>query len=234
MMSRSALFRRVAVAVLTLCGGLIISGCRSQPTVAAYAGNEQITEQQLDAIVNQLRATPQQNPQGQAPSAIPSRQEVLTDWALRRTCEAAQAGKPNATQEIKPEEVVAAAPGWKDTTFATERAKMQTCLSRASVGAGGAPTDAELKDIWDRAVARQLVRPGVTFDQIKDQLAGAPEVRQAVAVKHEIEGWGKAGNLTVNPKFQPLEFQVSDLGSQQPLVIAVVGQAGSDAVHGTS
>jgi hypothetical protein len=41
----------------------------------------------------------------------------------------------------------------------------------------------------------------------------------------------KDADVRVNPRYRPMEFRVSDLGSGEPLVIAVVGDAGSDAVR---
>ncbi len=242
---------RCVVAVLTLGAGLALTGCQSDPGVAAYVGSENITEAQVDQIFDNAQAlkteaAAQQAAAGPQPSAQPtpaptpapfasasevkpSRSDVVTTLVLANVCAKLQAEQGFASTDITPEQIAAVDQVPPNSDYARERAKMYSCLAGIPVTSAAAPTDAELQQIYDRAKAKGLVE--VPLSQIKDQLAADTGLQQAVAVNRTLTKMVNDGDVRVNPRYRPMEFTVSDLGSGEPLVVLQMGEPASDAVR---
>jgi len=244
----AAAVRRV-VAVLTLGAGLAVTGCQSDPGVAAYVGSENITEAQVDQIFDNAQAikaeeaakraaaTPQPSAQPQATPAPfasasevkPSRSDVVTTLVLAKVCADLQSTQGFASTDITPDQIAAVDQVPPTSDYARERAKMYSCLAGIPVTSATAPTDAELQEIYERAKAMGLVE--VPLSQIKDQLAADAGLQQAVAVNRTLTKMVNDGDVRVNPRYRPMEFTVSDLGSGAPLVVLQMGEPASDAVR---
>src|SRR6185436_17430696 len=88
--------------------------------------------------------------------------------------------------------------------YAVIGAELVSCLSgvpQATV----APTDAELREIYDRAVAAQPAGQAVPpFEQVKDQLAQNQTVQQAFAAKALYKAVASDEMVVVNPRYRPL------------------------------
>ncbi len=229
-----------AVALLTL--GLVASGCQSDPEVAAYVGSESITEAQVDQVYNNAQALKREagaptpaptqaspEPYASAMESKPSRSDVVTTLVLTRVCADLQARQGFPSTEISPEQIAAVDQVPASSDYARERAKMYSCLAGVPVTSAATPTDAELQDIYDRAKAKQLVT--VPLSQIRDQLAADTGLQQAVAVNRVLTQMVAEGDVRVNPRYRPMEFTVSDLGSGEPLVVLEMGEPASDAVR---
>jgi hypothetical protein len=218
-----------ATVVLAVGVGLILAGCRSSPTVAAYVGGSSITEAQVDGVLANARAALGAEPGTQPPG----RSAVVTTLVLDKVCHAEQAKRgfspnPIGVEQIKQLEKVPA-----DSDYARARSSVYSCLAGVPIpDTGTQPSDAELRDIYDRAKAKGLVR--VPFEQIREQLAADPGVQQALAVNRELTSLVQHGDVTVNPRYRPMEFPISDLGSGQTLIVLPVGEPPSDAVHDAS
>jgi hypothetical protein len=234
--------RVVAVVAFALVGGLTLAGCRTDPAVAAYVGSETITEAQVDQVLAELPAAPPSPSAGEAPRTEASRTEaspprvdrsdVLSQMVLGRACEALRAQRGFTGAPVTPERVAEAAGVPAASQYAKERSTAQSCLSAAinlMLDTVGGPTDADLRDIYDRAKAKGLVE--VPLETIKDRMAADAQVRQAVAAKQIIAQIVADGRVSVNPRYRPMEFVLSDLGTGAPLVVAVLGEPGSDAVR---
>jgi hypothetical protein len=236
---------RVAIAVVPLLAGLALTGCRTDPSIAAYVGDLRITEAEVDEIVEDAAAkvatagtatpTPQPTPEpgGQPPAPAgwkaPTRTDVLITLVLGKLCADDQAAKGYQGQSVTPQQVAEVDRVPADSTFAVKRAGTYTCLSAAPSGSVQEPSDAEIEEIYKRAVDHGL--SPAPLNDIRDQLKADAGVRQALGVRRFIDELVKNGNISVNPRYRPMEFPVSDLGSGYPLIVATVGEAGSGAVR---
>jgi hypothetical protein len=221
---RRAAGARRAVAALALGCGLALAGCESDPGIAAYVGSAKITEAEVDRLVNEAAA----KAAGQQGLSAPTRSDVVVTYVLGKLCSERQAREGFAGQAVTRDQIQQIDSVSKDSAYAELRAITYTCLSGLPNPGQVQPTDADLQDIYDRAQAKGLVQ--VPLDQIRDQLAADASVQQAIAVKRTLSDLVKGADVRVNPRYRPMEFRVSDLGSGEPLVIAVIGDPGSDAV----
>jgi hypothetical protein len=216
-----------AVVALALVGGLLLTGCQDSPTVAAYVGSEQITEARIDQLVDEVEA----KTAGQENVGAPTRAAVVMTVVLDKVCENKQAQEkfPDRAMTDQERQQIAPVAG---VEYFTIRLNAFSCLYGIPNPAGIAPTDEELRDIYDRAAVKGLIN--LPYAEVKDRIAALQEVPPAIGTKRMITEMMAGADIRVNPRYRPLEFIVSDLGSGQPLVVALVGDAGSDAVRDVS
>ena len=226
--------RYALLAALTLGAGLALAGCRSDPAVAAYVGSDKITEAQVDHLIANAQALePTPGPTSSAPAQAQtsqlSRTSVVTVLVLGRVCAQLQAKQGFTPQPIGAERAsqIGGVPPGSD--FATELDKTYSCLSAIPISQ---TSEAELQDIYDRAKAKGLVN--VPFARIKAQLAADQTIQRAIAVNRVLDGMVSDGDVRVNPRYRPMEFTISDLGTGEPLVVLTMGEPASDAVHNAS
>jgi hypothetical protein len=222
-------------AVVALVLGLALTACTDDPSVAAYVGAEQITEQEIDGLiagVNAEIAKAKDDPNVAADVkeglAAPARTDTVMTVLLGRLCGARQAREGFASVPIPEDRRKQIAP-LPEAEYYKLRLAAYSCLFAIPNPAQVAPTDAELQDIYDRAYAKGLLNQPLS--EIKEQLAALPDLPPAVATKRMITEMVRTAQVRVNPRYRPLEFFVHDLGSGQQLVVAVVGEPGSDAVR---
>jgi hypothetical protein len=216
---------RRAILALALGGAVALTGCESDPGIAAYVGTETITEADVDRLVQDAEA----KVAGQEGLSAPSRSDVVITYVLGKLCADRQARDGFSGQPVSRDQIQQIDSVPRDSAYAELRSITYTCLSGLPSPGQAQPTDPELQDIYDRAQARGLVQ--VPLAEIRDQLLQDAGVRQAIGVKRMLTGLVEGAELRVNPRYRPMEFRVSDLGSGVALVVAVVGEAGSDAVR---
>jgi hypothetical protein len=215
--------RIAGAAVLVACLGLSLTGCRSAPTAAAYVGSHQFTEKQVDAVIYDAEAAAEKENGTHAPT----RSDVVTTMVLTEVCHRTQAKKGFTAgnfgvDQVKQRERVPA-----HSEYAVQRSAMFSCLIGVPVGQTEEPTDQELQAIYDRAKASRLVN--VPFEQIKPQLAADTGVRQAITVTRVLTAMVRDGDVVVNPRYRPLEFGISDLGSGVMLINLPISKPGTDS-----
>jgi hypothetical protein len=220
-----SLAARGRAAVLVLGAALALVGCADDPDVAAYVGDERLAESEVDRLIADATA----KAAGRQGVGAPSRSDVVITHVLGRLCADRQAkdGFPGREVTVAQISEIDSVPA--DSGYAQLRASTYTCLSGMPVANAVLPTDADLQDIYDRAVSKGLL--DVPLSEIRDQLAADPSVQQAIAVKRMLTDLVDAGDVRVNPRYRPMEFRVSDLQTGQALIVAVVGEPGSDAVR---
>jgi hypothetical protein len=221
---RAGVARRAVVSLALGCG-LALTGCEADPGVAAYVGTEKITEADVDRLVGDAAA----KVAGQEGLSAPSRGDVVITYVLAKLCTDRQAREGFTGQPVSRDQIQQIDSVPKDSAYAELRSTTYTCLSGLPNPGAAEPTEADLQDIYDRAQAKGLVQ--VPLNEIRDQLAADGNVRQAIGVKRMLTELVRGADVRVNPRYRPMEFRVSDLGSGEALVIAVVGDAGSDAVR---
>ncbi len=217
--------RVLAAAALTVCAGLALTGCRSQPGVAAYVGNETLTEAQVDAVVDNATSLV---PQSEG-SHAPTRSEVVETFVLTQTCERLRAEQGFALTAVSAAEVAQAQQVPAGSTYAQDRARMYSCLGGVKFPDQTKPTEAEARDIYDRALKGGL-NVG-DWSEARDLIINDAQLAQTVPVARELTKMVAAGDVTVNPRYRPMEFVLDDLSSGVGLVVVPLGEPGSDAVR---
>ncbi|MBX7269125.1 hypothetical protein KIF24_25945 [Micromonospora sp. Llam7] len=238
---------RRLVAVASLAVGLVaLTGCRSEPGVAAYVGDHRITDDAVTEVIDDARAknpspteadatVPGQEPQlpGQEPQ-LPGRSQVVSTMVLGEVCErisAAEGYRPQS--QVEPAQVAQGIGLSPDTGYVRQVAELYTCLSGIPAGSPVAPTEQELIDLVAAGKRAGAVPPEVTVEQAASQLDG-DQLRQALATRNSLSGAVEAYDVTVSPRYRPLVFPVLSFTGEAIAVGVPLGEPGSDAVTDVS
>jgi hypothetical protein len=233
---------RLALLAVAALAGLALSACQRDPSIAATVGSEKITEDQVDAVIADAQhnrpapaAPSAQNPSPAPPGPVQiDRADVDRYLVLDKMCTADQDRRHFASGEpIDVAELKQISP---DSQFAKLFGHMTACLNGQVTGvAPVTPTDEEVRGIYDRAKAEGVEVP--SFDQVKDQLKGNDQLKQRIAIKRSLEDLAKAQNVSVSPRYRPIEVGLLPADSNQPLLfegpqllVATVGQP-TDAIQ---
>jgi len=227
---------RGAAAVVLLGGSLLLSACRANPEIAAYVGSEQITEADITSLMDDVTAKVAAAKKSPPPAAAevlatlrpPSRSEVLITLVLGRLCAERKAREGFTDVPVTEQDRVQIAPV-PDATYYANRLATLTCVYGMPAPQNVEPTEAETRDIYDRLVDAGAIND--PYDQIKAQIAADAGVRQALARKHAIAETVADADISVNPRYRPMEFVISYLQNGKPGMVAVVGEPGSGAVR---
>jgi hypothetical protein len=235
--------RLVSVAVAASLAVTGLSACRSEPSVAAYVGDDKrITESQVEKLWDEVQdaAPTGAAPAGAAEAAGQPAPVSVTRADIVRTLvsvdvltEVAKAQSvglpsdlslPDYANQLKLPETVEYV-----RLYATSDTLVR--LLRAKAQNGPAPSDDDLKEVYDVLVANQGIDPGTSFDTFKTSLPAENKqlVQSSAAVRDQIEETTGKLDITVNPRYQPLsisvlEFQTQN-GALRPLVVAPLGDA---------
>ena len=226
---------RLALLAVAALAGLALTGCQRDPSIAATVGSEKVTEAQVDAVLADAQHNRPQSPDGKPlPPLTINRADVVRYLVIDKMCATDQgrrhfargeAGDISGVKQIAP-----------DSQYAKLFASMTACLNGEVAGVKPAtPTDAEVRELYDRAVAQGLDVP--SFDKVKDQLTNNEAVQQRFGFKRALEGEAKAQNVSVNPRYRPLEVGLLPADQNAPvpfegpqLLVATLGQT-TDAVQ---
>ncbi|MGW0505271.1 hypothetical protein [Micromonospora sp. NPDC003241] len=231
---------RRLVAVASVAVGLVaLSGCRSEPGVAAYVGDHRITEDAVTEVIDDARAKNPEPTEAAEPVPgqqvrLPARGEVVSTLVLGQVCERISAAEGYRPQGQAEAAQVAQQLGISpEATYARQVAELYTCLSGIPVGSPVAPTEQELADLVAAGKRAGAVPADVTVEQAAPQLDGE-QLRQALATRDALAGAVETYDVTVNPRYRPLEFPVLSFAGQAVAVGVPLGEPGSDAVTDVS
>jgi hypothetical protein len=211
--------RHVALlAVFALAGGLTLGGCgRAQPGTAAYVGPTRYTERQIDTIVGQLRKSP-------IAEDVSSPRLAAVSWlvighlareaAAERSIAVPPADYTGIGQQL-------GSPADSALTHAVaDWVTARTALQQRAEPV--APTEQDLREIFDGLRQNPQFPRNVTFEQAAAQLRNNPDLPLAVSMRNMLRDAANRHKVVVNPRYRPLRADVGDI----PLVLAV----GSDSV----
>jgi hypothetical protein len=219
------------VASLAVTG---LSACRSEPTVAAYVGQDvRITEARVQRVWNEAQAavtaTPAQD--GKPAQLRITRSDVVrTLLAVPILDEVAKRQSVTLPPQIDSSEAVATTgvPAKAEFTQLYAHADTLVKLLRQQAQNAPEPTEADLRSVYDALVAAGEAQPG-SFDSFKSSLPpqNAALLRSSTAVRNEITQVADPMDIRVNPRYQPLAISVLDLqtqtGATKPLITAPLG-----------
>lgn len=237
--------RLVAVASVAL-GLVALSGCRAEPGVAAYVGDLRITEDAVTGIVDDLRAKnpmptgqPEvpEAPEGQPPAQVPQlpdRGQIVSMLVLTEVCERLSADKNYQPRgQVAPEQVAQQLRLSPDTGYVRQSAELYNCLSGVPTGAPAEPTAQDLADVVAAGRKAGAIPADVPDEAAARQLDGE-QLRGALATRKSLADAVAAYDVTVNPRYRPLEFPVLSFSGNAPAVSVPLGEAGSNGVTDVS
>ncbi|WP_433531496.1 hypothetical protein ACQPYA_05180 [Micromonospora sp. CA-263727] len=227
---------RRLVAVASVAVGLVaLSGCRSEPGVAAYVGDHRITEDAVTEVIDDVRAknaTPTEAVESVPGQEVrlPGRTEVVSTLVLGEVCERVSAAEGYQPQgQVDPEQVAQQLGMSPETGYVRQVAELYTCLSGIPVGAPVAPTEQELAALVAAGKRAGAIPADVTVEQAAPQLDG-DQLRQALANRNSLAGAVEAHDVTVNPRYRPVEFPLLSFTGNVVAVGVPLGEPGSNAV----
>ncbi|MET0423966.1 MAG: hypothetical protein ABW046_08835 [Actinoplanes sp.] len=230
--------RLASVAVVASLAVTGLSACRSEPSVAAYVGDDKrITESQVQKLWDEVQdaaAPPAGEAAGQPAAVSITRTDIVRTLVsvdvLSEVAKAQSVGLPadlslpDYANQLKLPETVEYV-----RLYATSDTLVR--LLRAKAQSAPAPSDDDLKEVYDVLVANQGIDPGTSFDTFKTSLPAENKqlVQTSAAVRDQIEEATGKLDITVNPRYQPLsisvlEFQTQN-GALRPLVVAPLGES---------
>jgi hypothetical protein len=189
--ARVALFVLVAVV-----GAPVLTGCRSEPAVAAYVDGTRYTERTIDRIVKQTEL-----PDG-SPLTV-NRQWVLRLLVMRDVAQRLVAERGLTVQRLDPEIISStagmAAPNeyvrlWANT-YELESALAPTVKPQAL-------SDDDLARFYPAVVAAGLLPAGLGRQEVRAELNG-PQVAGLLGLRTVLAD-AAHNHVTVNPRYAPL------------------------------
>jgi hypothetical protein len=206
--------RRRVLAVAAAAGLVltVLTGCHSDPRVAAYLDGMTITEAQVDSVLSEaVTAVDKYNEAikddpSVAPQQTPTRTGVVAALTVKELTNRTltQSGitptPPNPVPAGPVSELLRA-------RYFVALLSVQAGLT-ALVNAAGQDvqaSEADLRDIYDRAVAAGFAAPG-DFAAVEPQLAQTQGLPQLIAARNQLAAKAAHGHLTVNPRYAPLEY----------------------------
>jgi hypothetical protein len=203
--------RTATLATLGVALILALTGCRSSPETAAYVGSTTYSVSSVDKLAGEVR--------GNTNVDRPSPAEIATMYVFRDL--ARQVAKEKGWQVQKLDRASAAQSlGLKpDSQYLDLRAEVEelsnVLLTKAEPVT---PSEAELRDVFERASAAGLVQPGQTFESIRNQIDG-PQLRSALGARKLLVEAAKRSHVTVNPLYGHAEWPLLTFSGGKPAVV---------------
>lgn len=209
--------RLVAVVAVTFVAGIAVAGCRAQPSVAAYVGKTEFTEDRVTELVDNAR----DEIKGNATLKTPTRSEVLTTLVLNKVCEDQLKTQPTykTPEEVTPATISQGEGFAVAAEFTKIRAQLWTCLSGVQP-TSSAPTEAKLREAYERGVASGDFSGEYTFEKFTQEVTSKPQISSYFQMEQALEQAASASDVVINPRYRPLEFPVLPLNSGTVLVAA--------------
>lgn len=225
---------KVKVTVLALVAALGLAGCARDTEEALRVGDVSVANSQVEdsaaPFVGVLGADAPGTSGTETVAQV--RQSVVQLTAFKEV--ASRYARETGVRPESPDYAGAAQAFQLDVDDPYVRLNAEAVALRDALLAdatGRQPTEDEIRRVYDDFIA--LAGAGAaTFDQIRNELLGFPEYQQALALRDELIAAADRYGVTVNPRYQPLEFpliQVSD--GQLTLVSVPLGEQGTGATR---
>ena len=231
--------RLASVAVVAVLGLTGLAACRSEPGVAAYLGDQRITEDRVDAIVREAEP-PTPTAQAQEPTAAPSaaakpavsRQDVVDLLVSLDLGKQVVAEKKLTVQDQVTAEQVAAelgiAPGSEYARMYGEWIDVAQAIMAAEQP--GTPTDEQIMTVYDGLVEAGAIEPNLPLAQVKEAFGDGQFVSVASALGDQLAKQADADDASVNPRYLPLAAPLFVTANGRPVFYPLPYVQGSGAV----
>ncbi len=156
-------------------------------------------------------------PQPPAPAPLPTPKPGQTEEETRQQQEQA-----NAELQKQQEQAEKDASKWQlgvqGSKYAELRAQALSCAFAIPGGEGVKPTEDELREIYDNALAVGAFPPGTTFAAASQRLAQDPQIASNIHLRREIAKMADETGVKVNPRYGDLSFPL--LGFEDKAVLS--------------
>jgi hypothetical protein len=199
--------RLLAVAIAGALALPALAACRDLPSVAAYVGSAQLTNAQVEKIVQEFPEATRNRATGKIRDVVVSTfvmREVATRIAADRGI---AVPAPDLAQYLDEATHFGVPP---DGGYVRLRAEAGAALEAiAQLGGPQAPTDADKHEVYDAAVAAGEVPPG-QYEQFKDRI-DSPQLRAALGLRPLLRDGLHRYQVVVNPRYQPIGLSLGEL-----------------------
>ncbi|MFC6019485.1 hypothetical protein ACFP2T_25165 [Plantactinospora solaniradicis] len=238
--------RLASIAVIAVLGTTVLSACRSDSTVAAYVGDRKITEDEVTKVLDDARSKvppgghvpsaaadpstpPDPNtPPGEAEVKAPTRSEVVRVLVMEEVCQRFAAGKNFTSPQRPPADEWAKQQGLPPgSRYVEDSLDLAICVAGIPEGQAE-PTKEELKALVALGKSTNAVPQDAKDDEAGKQL-DQPQLRSGLALRNTLAQAVADQNVTINPRYRPLEYPVLFLGGT-PAVSVTVGEGALDTV----
>jgi hypothetical protein len=205
--------RSAIVAVLVLIGGFAFAACgRAQPGTALYIGSSRYTEKRIDELVDPVRnAAPDRNPGGLRILAVTTLvlRELSKRAAEEKSVDVPAPNYPSTAQE------------WR----LPEDSELNHAIADFNALAGVlvrnvdpvAPTDKDLKEIYEALLSAGQFQEGDTYDDIAERMRSDTLLPQVLGLRNLLRDQAEKLGVEVNPRYRPL---VTTFGGGVPVVLS--------------
>jgi hypothetical protein len=192
--------RRLAlVAVLAVVAGLALTGCRAQPRVAAYVGDRQYTNHDVDAYLGELNGL--HLPNGNTRQAILS--ALVMGDVGRRVADARKLPVPAADVAGTAKALQLPADSPVSRLLAESNAVVQALSEQVTPVQ---PTEEDQREVYEGLTFQgQLVSKFQKFEAVR-QLLDQEQIGRGLAVRGVFNEALAKYHVTVNPKYAPLRY----------------------------
>ncbi|GIF12414.1 hypothetical protein FHX34_10449 [Actinoplanes teichomyceticus] len=242
----------VVVASLALAG---LSACRSEPAVAAYVGDTRITEKRVQDIWDDARAAFTRNPAASAPAtdpetgalnapasgtdpaALPITRADIVNVLVSRELLNRVAARHNVTvpADLAYDQIAGKLRLPENAEYVRLYTQYIALLSvvEQSVQRPAPLTDDDLRDIYQRFGANGALDAGTTFESFRSTLPeqAVQQLQAAVTVRTEVREIAEPLDVTINPRYQPLEIGLYGIQNSQvsPIYQLVAAELGDES-----
>jgi hypothetical protein len=224
------MFRLRLVAVVAIAG-VLLTGCARDTDEALRVGDVSVDNAQVDAIAAPLVARLQGNGVSDEIRANVAEQTVFLEVARR------YAREKGITPEAPDYQAAATRiQASVDDPYVRLNAESEAYLNALRENTPArTPTEAELREGYDRFI-RLVGSSPATYEQIREELLTLALYANSLALRDELTAAMGRYGVTVNPRYQPLEFPlfavtVTASGGQLVLVSLPLGEQGTGAVR---
>jgi|tagenome__1003787_1003787.scaffolds.fasta_scaffold20917552_2 hypothetical protein len=249
-MQRARRLASVAVTAALAVSGL--TACRSQPDVAAYLADGNISLKRVQDVYNDARdkqaaadaagqnSAPAPSPAGTAaPAKLPLTgdnvlETLVSHQVLMTLAQRHNVRIPSPLPLKEYAQLLHLPPDAEYVKLYVEVEGLQFALNQG--GQGGPLTDADVRDVFERAKAQNLVDPASTPQQFAAGLSagGKKVLGTAIAVRNEVRTEIGRQGLRLNPRYHPFDIPVlterdQQTGAAQILVAQPVGDNNASA-----
>jgi hypothetical protein len=198
-----------------------LTGCRSSPDVAAYVGDQLLTEDRVTQLIKNYVAWARNDAKAKqrdpAEVQTPDRTIVVNYVVRGAICDQLRnklgfsVPEPNLPPEQSELVVIAS--------------RMQACEQALPAGEPVKPTEAEVRQIFDIGVANGIW-PADSYGQTAPGLMADEDVADALGRKKAVQGALSGVEVTVNPKYGVVQLPLASFQGGVPAVSVSFGEAG--------
>jgi hypothetical protein len=220
---------KLRILAVTAVVGMLLAGCAHDTDEALRVGDVSVGNTQVDEIVAGILSRLGENPAKDQTADV---RQTVVQWTA--FTEVARRYAREQGVRVPAPDVDSAANDLgldADDPLAEVWAEAQTHLTALLDDAEGrTPTEDEMRGVYDDFIAIAGA-DAATYEQIRDELLSLMQYHQALALRDALIEAADRYGVTVNPRYQPLEFPLLQVANGQLTLVSLpLGEQGTGAV----